>query len=87
MISRTTINRIIAVALLLAALYLILTTIHVFRWQPGWVEYSTIALICVLLFIAAVLKLRRRIESRRAIKSSRDSLLKHLWELRHRREW
>lgn len=87
MISRATLNRIIAVALLLAAAYLVLTARRVFREQPSWTEYSVIAIACVLLFIASFLKLRRRIESRRAIKSSRDSLLKHQWELRHRREW
>jgi len=87
MISRATINRLIAVALLLAAVYLMLTALHVFRGQSGWMEFSVIALACILIFIAAFLKLRRRIENRRAIKSSRDSLLKHFWELRHRREW
>ena len=87
MISRTTINRIIAVALLLAAAYLVLTALHVFRGQSGLMEYSVIAAACLLIFFATFLKLRRRIESLRAIKSSRDSLLKHLWELRHRREW
>ncbi|HET6400468.1 MAG TPA: hypothetical protein VFH95_03630 [Candidatus Kapabacteria bacterium] len=87
MISRITINRLIAVALLLAAAYLLLTARHVFRGQASWMENSVIIVACLLIFTAAFLKLRRRIENLRAIKSSRDSLLKHLWELRHRREW
>ncbi|HEX5316445.1 MAG TPA: hypothetical protein VFX22_07330 [Candidatus Kapabacteria bacterium] len=87
MISRNTINRMIAVAILLAAASIVLRSLHLFHGRPGLIEYIVIGLACLLIFFAAFLKLRRRNESRRAIKSSRDSLLKHLWELRHRREW
>jgi uncharacterized membrane protein SirB2 len=87
MISRTSINGTIAAALLLAAVYLVLSALHVFRGQSGWMEYAVFAIASILLLIAAFLKLRRRNESRRAIQSSRNSLLKHVWELRHRREW
>ena len=87
MISRTTINRIIAVALLLAAVYLLLTALHVFKGQSGTLEYSVIAIAGLLVFIAAFLKLRHRAENWRSLKSTRDSLLKHVWELQHRREW
>lgn len=87
MISRNRINRIIAVALFLAAAYLVLTALHAFRGQSGVMDYSVIAIACLLIFFAVFLKLRRRMDSRRVLKSSRDSLLKHRWELRHRREW
>ncbi len=87
MISRITINRIIAAALLLAAIYLVLSIMRVFRGETGWMEYSIIGVACSLIFLAAFLKLRRRAESSREVKSSSDSLLKHLWELRHKREW
>jgi len=77
----------IAAALLLAAVYIVLTALRVFRGQSDWKEYSVIAATCVLSFLAAFLKLRRRVERRQSIKSTRDSLLKHRWELQHRREW
>ncbi len=87
MTSRTVINRIVAVALLFAAIYLILSAMRIFKGEYGWMEYTVLSATCILLFIAAFLGLRRRSEKKRAIRSSRDSLLKHFWELRHKREW
>ena len=87
MTSRSTINRIIAAALLLAAVYLVLSIARVFKGEYGWMEYTVIAVFCVLAFLAAFLLLRRRAELRRSAKASRDSLQKHIWEVRNKREW
>ncbi len=87
MITRAATNRIAAVGLLLAAVYLVLTALRVFKGRFGWMEYSVIGVAAALLFIAAFARLKQRGEVEQSVRASRASLLKHLWELRHHREW
>jgi hypothetical protein len=76
-----------AAAVLLLAIYIAIVALHLSRLDDSWVGFGIIGCAVLLSMVAAFAQLRRRAERRRAIKSTQASLLKHLWELRHRREW
>jgi hypothetical protein len=87
MISKTTIRRMNAAALLLAAVVIEIAALHLFRHNYRWIEYSIIVIAATLSIIASTTLMRRRRERKQAIKATHASLLKHQWELRHKREW
>lgn len=76
-----------ATALLLFALFIVLAGLHLLRHQYNWIEYSIAGIAIVLSVIASTARMRLRMEQRRAIKATHASLMKHEWELRHKREW
>jgi uncharacterized membrane protein len=86
-ISQRTANRMSAIALLLAAATIVLAGLKEFLGERGWIEFGLTLVVVALALPAQFAKLKRRSEKRRVIKSSRDSIEKHLWELRHHREW
>ena len=47
MISRTVTIRLIATALLIAALDILLAVLHVFQGEFGWLDYSAIGLVAL----------------------------------------
>jgi len=86
MISRKTINLMLATAALLAAMLLMLSALRLFRGF-GWIEYSIVAAIVVLVLVGGYSKLQYRSRAISNLKSARASLLKGAWEKRHKREW
>jgi hypothetical protein len=87
MISKKTIQWMNATALLLFALFIALAGLHLFRRQYNWIEYGIAGIAVALSVIASTARMRLRMEQRRAIKATHASLMKHEWELRHKREW
>ncbi len=87
MISSKAINWMNVAAVLLLAIYIAIAALHLFRYDDSWIGFGIIAVAASLSIVSAFARLRRRTERKRAIKSTQASLLKHLWELRHRREW
>jgi hypothetical protein len=87
MISKKTTQRMNAAALLLVAIVIALAGLHLLRHQYLWIEYSIVGIAATLSIIASSARMRRRWERKQAIKATRASLLKHQWELRHKREW
>ena len=76
-----------AAALLLAAVDIAFAGLHLFRHQYLWIEYSIAGIAATLSIVASSARMRRRMERKQAIKASQATLLKHQWELRHKREW
>ncbi len=87
MMSRKTIQAMNVAALLLLAGDIALSGFHLFRSETLWIEYFIIGLAVLLSVTSAAGRLHRRAARKRVIKASRATLLKHVWELRHRREW
>jgi membrane protein YdbS with pleckstrin-like domain len=87
MISRKAINGINAAAVLLLAVYIGIVALHLFQRDDSWVGFGIIAVAVLLTVVSAFARLRMQKERKRVIKSTRASLLKRKWELRHRREW
>ena len=87
MISKKTIRWMNVASLALLALYIAAVGFHLFRREFQWIDYTIAGMAIGLVIVTVFARLRRRIETMRAVKSHRASLLKHLWELRHRREW
>jgi hypothetical protein len=87
MISRKTIQRMNAMALLLIAIFIALTGLHLFRREYNWIEYGIAGIAIALSVVASFARMRRRMERKQAIKASRATLLKQKWELRNNREW
>jgi len=74
-------------SLMLVAIVIALTGLHLFRHNYRWIEYSIIGIAATLSIIASTARMRRRREQKQALKATQASLLKHQWELRHKREW
>jgi hypothetical protein len=87
MISRKAINGMNAAAVLLLAAYIVMVAFHLFQRDDSWAGFGIIAIAVLLSVVSAFARLRIQKERKRVIKSARASLLKHKWELRHRREW
>jgi hypothetical protein len=87
MISKKTIQRMNAAALLLVAIVIALAGLHLFHHKYLWIEYGIVGVAAALSIIASSARMRRRWERKQAIKATRASLLKYKWELRHKREW
>jgi hypothetical protein len=87
MISKKTIRWMNATALLLCAIFIALAGLHLFRQPYYWIEYGLAGIAAVLSVIASMARMRLRMEQKRAIKATHASLMKHEWELRHKREW
>jgi hypothetical protein len=86
MISRKNTNLMFAAAALLAAVLLMLSALRILH-AFGWIEYSLLAAIVVLVIVAGYSKLQYRSQEMNRLKSVRASLLKDLWEKRQKREW
>ena len=87
MISRKTIRWMNTVAVLMLAVYIVIAALHLFRRDDSWISDAIIGVAVLLSVVASFARLRNQSEHARVVKSTRASLLKHLWELRHRREW
>ncbi len=87
MISRKAINGMNAAAVLLLAVYIAMVALHLFQRDDSWVGFGIIVVAVLLSVVSAFARLRRQKERKRVIQSTRASLLKHKWELRHKREW
>ncbi len=73
--------------LFIASIVLLLFALDLFGSVSEWLRIVAISivLICVVLMVA--LRLRSRDQFRGSAKRARASILKHLWEERHKREW
>jgi len=87
MISRKKANQMSAIALLLAAVTIVLVLFREFRGGREWIESMLMVLILALILPAQFAKLKRHTEKRRIAKTTRDTVQKHFWELKHNREW
>ena len=76
-----------AIALLLAGAVLVLAGLREFHGGHELIEFILMLVIVSLMLPAQFARLKYQAEKRRAVKSTRDSLQKHFWELRHNREW
>ncbi|HEY3876240.1 MAG TPA: hypothetical protein VGM92_12245 [Candidatus Kapabacteria bacterium] len=72
---------------LLAVAIVVLAMFHLFRPYDKWVIGAMLCVYAVLGFIISVARLSRHRHRTHKAKTTRDSLLKHLWEEAHKREW
>ncbi|GEM_PF-2384431 len=87
MMSRRTIRVLNTIGLLLLVMFIAFYAAHLFRGAFHWAGYVVLILAAACCALAAFGRLRLHAQVHQAAKASRASLLKHLWELRHRREW
>ena len=76
-----------AIAILLFASSFIFLELPNFRGERGWIEFVVIGLILALAIPAGLARMKYKADKKRIAKSTRDSIQKHFWELRHNREW
>jgi hypothetical protein len=76
-----------AIAILLLASSFIFLMLPEIRGERGWIEFVVMGLILALAVPAQFAKLKRRAKKQRVAKSTRDTVQKHVWELKHNREW
>jgi hypothetical protein len=87
MISAKTVQRLQIGALLSLAIYLAFVALHLFHSRFKWIEYVILGIGVTLFILSSLARMRRRAERTSVIKSTRATLLKRRWELRHKREW
>ena len=85
--SHTTLRRLTIVVIILAAVGIVLAMFHLFRPYDKSVISGLTIVAGALALVVSVSRLRRRAMRNHEAKKTRDSLQKHLWEERYKREW
>jgi len=81
------IRRLKAASIVLTAAIALIAVFGIFKGEQGAWMFMLPTAIALFAFGTALLILRKRLHTLREAKRVRDSLLKHVWEERHRREW
>ncbi len=76
-----------AVAILLLASSFIFLVLPDLRGERGWIEFVVMGSILALAIPGGLARMKYRAGKKLLAKSTRDTVQKHFWELRHNREW